>query len=420
MRKFGSVVGVLVIALGLASCSNRALGPGEARLKITSGKAQVAPLGEGYKSAHSDQRLHKGERVRVTQGLAQVEFSNSRSLELQTGSEVTVLATPELLSGDVLATAKDSQLVVNAGNAEARVRRGAAHVTRGLAATAASYSGDLVLSSAGRDLTVPALRQAAVAAPGLVPVTPTPLDYRSENPWDRRYLGDAIELGDELQARSQGFTAQLDGTEGHTPGFYRQLIPALESEPSLDRLLDPGSSPGDTLVGAAITVQGKDGNFTDRWQSVFSFHGQGARWGLVALDQHVSRGPLLSQVDEALGRRTVGTPNLAAPAAGQAPGLNLGVSQSNATGAPNNAGPSGPAPSGGGGGGGASPPTTAPLLPGPAPTVPPGILQPLLPSPQPTPPGQPAPSPTQPVEGLVQGVGGLVGGLLGGLLSPRS
>ncbi len=41
MRRFGALVGVLVIASGLASCSNRALGPGEARLKITSGKAQV-------------------------------------------------------------------------------------------------------------------------------------------------------------------------------------------------------------------------------------------------------------------------------------------------------------------------------------------------------------------------------------------
>lgn len=420
MRRFGLVVGVMVIALGLASCSNRALGPGEARLKITSGKAQVAAVGGSYHSAHTDQRLHKGERVRVTQGLAEVQFSSSRTVELRTDSELTVLTTPELLAGDILVTAKDSQLVVNAGNAEARVRRGAAHVTRGLAATGASYNGDLVISSAGRDLTVPALRQAAVAAPGLVPSSPTPLDYRPENPWDRRYLGDAIELGDELQARSQGFTAQLAPDEGHTPGFYRQLIPALDGEPAFGQgLLDPALSPGDTLVGAAITVEGKDGSFANRWQEVFSFHGQGARWGLVALDQRVSRGPLLGQVDEALGRRSVGTPSLAAPAASnQVPILSLPSSPSTSgggTGTPTTNPAGGPAPGGGGGG---STPTT--LLPTPTPTVPPGILQPLLPGQQPTPPGSPPTTSPGPVEGLIQGVGGVVGGLLGGLLSPRS
>ena len=58
-----------------------------------------------------------------------------------------------------------------------------------------------------------------------------------DNPWDRRYLGDAIDLGDELQARSDGFTAQLATGEGHTAGFYRQLMPALENQPDFTQTL---------------------------------------------------------------------------------------------------------------------------------------------------------------------------------------
>jgi hypothetical protein len=306
---------------------------------------------------------------------------------------------------------------VSAGNADARVRDGAAHITRGLGVTAASYAGDLAVTSAGRDLMVPALRQAGVPGPGLLPAAPTPLDYRADNPWDRRYLGDAIDLGDELQGRSEGFTAQLAPGEGHTAGFYRQLLPALESEQAFTQaLLPPDMAPGETLVGAAIAVQGKTGNFLDRWRSVFGFHDQGARWGLVALDQHVTRGPLLSEVDDALGRRSVGATTAAAPPGATAPSL-LGPSPSAVTPSSDNPAATGPTPGAGstgtgsggggrGGGGGSTTPTTA--APGPG-------LPPLLPPPGPNPP--PTTPPSNPVGGLVQGVGNVVGGLLGGLLN---
>jgi len=411
MRRFGALGAVLVcvaaLGSGLVGCSSRALGPGEARLTVTSGRAQVAATGENWHSAHSDQHLHRNDRVRAVSGLSEVHFSSERTVELRPGAELQVLPDPALLKGDVLGTAKGTPLTVTAGSADARVRDGAAHVTRALGVTAASYVGDLTVTSAGRDLIVPALRQAGVPGPGLVPSSPSPLDYRADNPWDRRYLGDAIDLGDELQARSDGFTAQLAPGEGHTVGFYRQLIPALENEPAFTQaLLQPDTAPGDTLVGAAIAVQGHSGTFLDRWRSVFGFRDQGARWGLVALDQHVTRGPLLSQVDDALGRRSVGT-TVAAPAPGAPAPSPLGPA------APPAAGPSVETsggngnPGGGGGGGGSTPPTTAP--PSGSQLLPP-ILNPPPPTPTTTVP------PSNPVGGLIQGVGNVVGGLLGGLL----
>jgi uncharacterized membrane protein YgcG len=423
MRRFGAVVAVVAViaALGLVGCSNRALGPGEARLTVTSGRAQVATTGENWKSAHSDQKLQRNERVRVLSGISQVHLASERTVELRSGSELQVSPQPTLLKGDALATAKATALTVGAGNADAQVRDGAAHVTRSLGVTAASYEGDVSVSSAGRDLTIPALRQAGVPGPGLLPASPTPLDYRADNPWDRRYLGDAIDLGDELQARSQGFTAQLTPDEGHTVGFYRQLLPALENEPAFTQdLLQPDMHPGDTLVGAAITIQGKNGSFIDRWRSVFGFHDQGAQWGLVALDQHVTRAPVLSEVDDALGRRSVGAQAAGAAASGgAAPGLLAttppavpGPAAPSASGATGGSGGSGGNGGGGGtgGGGNSSPPTTTP---------PPGlpVLPPLLNPPPPTPTSTVPPS--NPVGGLLQGVGNAVGGLLGGLLGGR-
>jgi hypothetical protein len=414
MRRFGAlgacVVAVAALGSGLVGCSSHALGPGEARLTVSSGRAQVAATGENWHSAHSDQRLHRNDRVRVLSGLADVHLSSDRSVELRPGGELQVLPDPALLKGDVLATAKGTPLTVTAGSADARVHDGAAHVARALGVTAASYVGDLAVTSAGRELTVPALRQAGVPGPGLVPANPSPLDYRADNPWDRRYLGDAIDLGDELQARSEGFTAQLAPGEGQTAGFYRQLLPALENQPEFTQaLLQPDAAPGDTLVGAAIVVQGHNGTFLDRWRSVFAFRDQGARWGLVALDQHVTRGPLLSDVDDALGRRSVGT-TLAAPApspAGSAPSP-LGP-------APTTPAPSVPTPGatgngGGGGSGGGGKSTTPTTAPRSGPQLLPPLLNPPSPSPTTTVP------PSNPVGGLISGVGNLVGGLLGGLL----
>jgi hypothetical protein len=354
--------------------------------------------------------------VRVLSGLAVVHFASDRTLELRSGSELQVLTAPALMKGDVLATAKDTPLTVTAGSADAGVHNGAAHVSRGLGVTAASYVGDLAVSSAGRELTVPALRQAAVPGPGLLPAAPTPLDYRADNPWDRRYLSDAIDLGDELQARSDGFTAQLSPGEGHTAGFYRELLPALDNEPAFTQaLVQPDMAPGETLVGAAIAVDGKNGNFSDRWKSVFDFRAQGARWGLVALDQHVTRAPLLSSVDDALGRRSVGTTAAAAPASAAGASAAVGglVPTTPSSPSANNSSPitggggAGGGTGGGGGGGGSSPPTTS-VIPGPP------LLPPILNPPPPSSPTTTAPS--NPVGGLLQGAGNVVGGLLGGLL----
>ncbi|MBV8162391.1 MAG: hypothetical protein JO265_15840 [Acidimicrobiia bacterium] len=418
MRRFGALVAVAAavtaLGAGLVGCSSSSLAVGEARLTVTSGRAEVASATGSWHGAHTDQRLHTDDRVRVVQGLADVQFASERTVELRPGAELQVQAVPTLLKGDVLATAKATPLTVTAGNADASVHQGAAHVTRALGVTAASYEGDLVVTSAGRDLSVPPLRQAGVPGPGLVPTTPSPLDYHADNPWDRRYLGDAIDLGDELQARSDGFTAQLAPGEGQTVGFYRQLIPALDSQPAFTQaLLQPDTAPGENLVGAAIAVQGHDGTFLDRWRSVFAFRDQGARWGLVALDQHVSRAPLLAQVDDALGRRSVA--NVAAPAPGVTAPSPLAivpvVTPSGASPpAPSGANPSGgsgtqPGGShdGGSGGGNSTPPTSAQ----------PGLLPPLTLPPQS--PSTTAP-PSNPVGGLLQGVGNAVGGLLGGLL----
>src|SRR5207302_6199860 len=132
-----------------------------------------------------------------------------------------------------LVTAGRRPLRVAAGGASADVD-GAAHLSRALTVSAASYRGAVTLRSAGRDLVVRAPRQASVAALGVLPARSTPIAYDPDFAWDRRYLAAAVELGDELTNPVEPFTRSLLPGEGHSPGFFRLLLPALERQPELD------------------------------------------------------------------------------------------------------------------------------------------------------------------------------------------
>ena len=129
---------------------------------------------------------------------------------------------------------------------------------------------------------------------------PAPLSYDADDAWDRRFLSDAIELGNELEARSKGFSAQVSpGRRPHRRVPARGCCPTSPPSPTfVAALFDPKRAPGESLVGAAIALEGTRGTFAERWAGVFGFRDEGAQWGLVALDQGVTRVPLL-----AAGRR---------------------------------------------------------------------------------------------------------------------
>jgi hypothetical protein len=250
---------------------------------------------------------------------------------------------------------------------------------------------------------VPAYRQVSIAAFGVVPSTPSPLQYKVTDSWDLHYLGTAIEIGDELQRRSDGFSAQLQPTEGHTPGFFSLLLPDLDSRSlaacptALAGSTGDGRPPGEVLVGTSLVLQA-GGPFDTRCRGAFAFRDAGATWGLVALDIGVRSLPAIRErVVTAIGRLPVSA-TIAALGAPPAPSTPT---------APQLTVPS------------ASPP--------PAPQSPPSELSP---SPTPPPSGAPVPTPTpppvapvpglpalpQPDVGLLTPVTDLVDNVLSGLL----
>ena len=304
-----AVVGLVVVAMLAAGCSGSDDGP-SARLTLD-GRASVASGGSSFEEVEGRRTVRAGDRLRVDDGTAVLALGGDRRVELRKGSEVTLeegrsgaaTLAAVLTAGDALLSAGSDPVEVGAGEVDVSHSGGSARLSHGPEIVVASYSGRASVSSARGSLEVPALRQVSAPAEGALPPRPSPLAYRPADSWDQRLLGDAMELDDQLVARSRGFTAQIGTGQGQTPGFYRLLLPALDREPTFDlTVLGPNRDAGEALVGLAITVEGTRGAFDERVRSVFGFRDEGAAWGLVALDQGVTRAPLLATIDSAIGR----------------------------------------------------------------------------------------------------------------------
>jgi hypothetical protein len=393
----------------MAACDRSKIQLGDARLSFDRARVQIAASGSGFRTVDDDTTLHSGDRVRVVTGEAEMQLPRGARLILRKGSEIVVGRQPTLNAGDVVAEVTDEPLTVRAVGSTVTARRGATRIRGGLALTAGVYEGSARVASAGRSLDVPALRQAAVASFGVVPGRASALEYSEVDKWDLHYLGVAIEIGRELQAKSEGFSSQLREGEGLTPGFYANLLPDLPNSAlpgcptALDGSLGEGRRPGEVLVGTALALQGRSGTFTSRCKEAFAFRDDGATWGLVALDQSVRSLPAIrDRLVSAFGRLpTNATIAAFAPPAGERSVDDLGPAVAVEPVAPAPSAPSAPAP-------GPAPtpgPTPQPTIPNPAPDVP-GLppVTPLLPA---------LPDPT---DGLLTPVTDLVGDLLGGLL----
>lgn len=297
---------VIALALGACNDADRAT-VGELAVR---GEVELAMDGGEFRPvAEPASTLRAGDVVRVTAGEATIGLGDQRRIELREGTAVRVAppdsastALAELLRGSLLVEAPDSAALVSAGGTTVSVS-GSVRLTRGLSLVVGTYAGRAGVESAGREVVVPDLRQVSVAAAGLVPAQPSPIRFEEGDPWDERFLGEGIALGEELLRSSLELTSRLGPGEGRTPGFFRLLVPALEDEPEFGAdLLEADRAPGETLVGAAIAVESQRGSFAERWAAVFRLHDEGAPWGIVALDQRVARASLVGRVDAALGR----------------------------------------------------------------------------------------------------------------------
>ena len=305
MTRAAAVMLTFAAVLGLPACSDEGPGPGEGRL-VVQGEAIVRS--DGGEERVTDRRdLRSGDVVEMVEGTAAVELADDVTLELREGrgarasSVLRMAEVPELARGDLLIVAGGSEAAeVDAAGTLLTLSGGAARVSRALDVQTGLYLGSLALRSSARQVEVDELSEVAIPAPGLVGAA-APIQLDASDPWDRRILGDVIELSRELDARAAGFTAQ--GPPSATqPAFYlTRFEPLSESETQIRTSLRRGRPPGEQLIGAAITALGRRDSAAVRYDRVFAFRAAGAAWGLVARREGVSRGPLLALLDDVIG-----------------------------------------------------------------------------------------------------------------------
>jgi hypothetical protein len=386
------------VLIGLSGCTGGGLQEGQGRLVFDDARVEVADGGGPYRLVDDDVTLHRGDRVRVRSGAARLRLANDASMLLRGGSTLRIDRTVSLLDGDVVALPGGQPLSVQALESRVTARSGAVRVRSGLGVLAGVYEGSARVVSGGRSIEVPAYREASISAYGVVPVRPSPLRYKNDDRWDQQYLGLAIEMSEDLERRSRGVSEQLLPGEGRTLGFFRLLLPQLERERGFASCdIAMGRDPGETLVGAGIALQSRQGPFLDRCREVFSFRDEGATWGLVALDQRLVDVRTIREVlADAVGRLPVSA-TFAAPPAGPSVEPPAPVAE---------APPAEPAPSV------APNPSGPPAAPAEQPTPDPSGGLPGLPPLAPAPPGD-TPGLLEPV---LDPVGNTLDGLLGALL----
>jgi len=396
-----AVAFVVIAGLVAAVTYDRGVPIGDARLH-TEGVANVLSPDGRLRVVRGTVGLHTGDIVEAVQGGMTIDLPDGSTVEgrpavvaQETQNTRVRIARPvELLAGDLLLIASKGAEVDAGGNLVSLERAAdginAARLSRALVVVAAVYRGQLTLDSAGQNRTITSLRQLEVTALGRPSSDLRPIDVHDSDPWDRRFLGEAMDLTATLNSIATSYAPSLARGQGRTVAFYRNLLPALSQQTEFTPELVTGAraaDPGNTLIGAAIATLGRRGSFTQRWNDTFAFHDQGAGWGLVALDQGVASDPLLQTVRAALDQSPLQFAAATTPT--------TTVTRIPAGG--------GTVPSGG------STPTTNPT----SPTAPPTTSPPPAPTLPPitTPPVPPTGSPL--VDGLVNDVNELLNGLLG-------
>lgn len=405
MRRAGAAVAALLAALSLGSC--RGGGDADRYVLQVRGTAQVGRGANPETLTTGRHRLRVGQTVTVTRGSAVLGLPGDTSLELRAGrrdSTVRVGPQPTLVDGDALVVAgTDDALALRAGGATVDVKGGAARLRRAAGVTVAVYQGEATVESLGRRLAAPlkALRQVTVSDTGAVPRRAVPLVYdrNDPDPWDTRYLNDAIDLGSQLERRVRVLNAR-EAPPAVDAAYLESVVPALRAaEGFRPDLVRASRSAGETIVGASIALGGS-GRLASRWTKTFAFREAGADWGLVALDQRARRATVLGVLNGVIDR-VVATISPAGVTGSVTP-TSGGVGR----GAPRGSTPTTAPPRGG----------TNPLLPSApsAPSLPP-ITVPLLPSPTPSPtPSPPSPPVVPDPAPLIRPVTGLLDDLLGG------
>jgi hypothetical protein len=205
---------------------------------------------------------------------------------------------PRITRGDALVEGQDFSVLASAANI---VVDGIARVRQQLSLEVGVYEGEAIVKTVTDSHAVPALRRAVIAGmAGSALGTTMPLMLAASDSWDRRLMGDALELDAALTSRSRGLTIQI----ANAPAELRDRVLATASSKwhELSPLSD--DEPLGELVVAAEIAKAAHSTVAAMKEAVkdeLAQRAEGASWGVIAISRGVRTMPArLAHIDDSI------------------------------------------------------------------------------------------------------------------------
>jgi hypothetical protein len=265
---------------------------GEMRLQLIAGDVRVERDGEAL-ALEDEVALEAGDAIRTgSDGEARLRLAGGRRAWVAPQTRTVIVDTASLAvdGGHLLVTAEEA-MQVSFDGVEATASKATFRVDQGAgAARAASYEGEVRISSPGQPrLEVPSLFEAQVLA-GRLRTTVPPLQVR-EDDWDLQLMLPILDLDRTLTDRGEALQSQL---RSERPGldYFGGLVGKRVSfmRPLLKRPVK------DLIIGFAIASNSTEAGLKRSVRRTFELRDQGGRWGVVAAIQRAKPKALMAEL----------------------------------------------------------------------------------------------------------------------------
>lgn len=378
---------LLVGACGQAPVSSRGF-----ELLPLEGTVEVFQGGQ-WKLISERTVLSRGDQVRAgPDGKARIHLPGEQTVELAPEAKVLVSGpeAAQVLGGSVLAQARQG-LVVAVDGLEVTAANAVFRLDLGLSRRLAVYRGEAEVPRSGWDDPVTAFQQLTLVGRS-APRGPVPLQVDTNDRWDVRLLGEAMDVGLALLQQETGLASQLRDQAARRTVFAT-LAKALPEEDLRSQL---AKLPPAVVVVAATIAMTLEEEIPERvLDRILNLRALGASWIVVAGLLGVGRSVVVT-LEDIVNSIVVGVnPQAASPVPFiSSGGVDIGTIGGLGGGGSSGGGGSGGGGSGGGGGGGGGNPPTQGPQDGAPPATGGGTPPVASPSPQPSPSQQPSPTPS--------------------------
>lgn len=269
------------VMLALGACSQTPT-PEAGELRVIPMGGEVSLL-EGGESSTLDEAttVEAGLGLQTgPDGRAEVQFPGGSSVELGPGALLQLDdRAPEVSEGSVLVRA-GGDLSLQAGAAHIEATDSVFRVDRQTSVVLGVYRGEASIPGAG--VVVPSLRQATVLQNGSTSGGLQPLSVELNDAWDIQQLGDAIDVGVQLENLQRGLTRQLPPGEE-----ARAVSAALDNDFSAGAIRAAIRNLGDAAQAVVAAVVARevvriDGGSVDRiFSEVVNLQALAENWVVI-------------------------------------------------------------------------------------------------------------------------------------------